>query len=270
MYKILLPLLLLASLELSAYSDYDMDGVEDSSDQCQNTPLSDLVDTSGCTIKTLKSPHNFDIIIGMNFTQTAYDTLDKSDTTTASLQVDYYYKALSLQASTSYYDTQSVTYNESGSNDSFIGAYYKLMSTSNLNITLGAGAILATYMTTLNNNNTDYVASLSASYMLDNVNLFGGYSYTLVNDEDVGTDVIYQNSSSYNLGLGFYPTNRLYVSASYNNSESVYTNVDVIETASFYGYYKIDENWFTTLSYAYGLSDSASDSFTSLRLGYYF
>ncbi|MDA3908767.1 MAG: DUF3187 domain-containing protein [Sulfurimonas sp.] len=270
MTKILL-VLLAVSISLFSYSDYDMDGVDDKTDKCPNTPFSDLVNGSGCTTKSLVSPHHFDIIFGINYSQTSYETLENTDNISQSLQIDYYYKNFSLQASTSYYNSQSATYNNSGTNDSFLGAYYKLSPANNLTLRLGAGAIIPTYKSDLNNNNTDFTASASLSYMLKNANVFGGYSYTVVNDDDIITQsVAYQNTNSYNVGLGFYPTSKTYISGAYNSSDSIYKDVETINTVSINAFYNIDAHWFTTLNYAYGLSDTASDNYASLRVGYYF
>jgi len=272
MYRILI-LLLAIPIYLLAYNDFDMDGVDDKIDKCPNTPFSDLVDMDGCTIKSLESPHHFDVVFGVNFSQTSYETMEDTDTISESLQLDYYYKNFSIQANSSYYNSQSVTYNNSGTNDSFLGAYYKLRPITNLNIRLGAGLIIPTYEADLNNNNTDYTSSLSLSYMFRGMNLFGGYNYTIINDDDINTEttiVLYQNTNSYNAGIGFYPTTKLYLSGSFNSSDSIYKDIDTITTASFYAFYNIDSNWFASLSYAYGLSDTASDNYASIRLGYYF
>ena len=92
-------------------------------------------------------------------------------------------------------------------------------------------------------------------------------------------ELYYQNTNAFNAGIGFYPTSRLYTSLSYNNSDSIYekiVNIDgtndmePLETTSAYLFYTIDKHWFTTVSYAYGLSDTASDHFAAVRLGYYF
>ncbi|MFT7002753.1 MAG: hypothetical protein ACJAWW_000086 [Sulfurimonas sp.] len=270
MIKTLL-LLLTISLSLFSYSDYDMDGVEDEMDKCPKTPFSDLVNSSGCTTKSLLSPHHFDMVFGINYSQTSYETLENTDNISQGLQIDYYYKNFSLQASTSYYNSQSATYNDSGTNDSFIGVYYKLIPIENLTLRLGAGAIIPTYESDLNNNNTDIIASTSLSYKLDNANVFGGFSYTIINNDDIVEEGIsHQNTSSYNLGLGFYPTSVIYISGAFNSSDSMYKDVDIINTISINGFYTIDANWFTTLNYAYGLSDTASDNYASLRVGYYF
>ncbi|MDQ1263420.1 MAG: hypothetical protein QG559_421 [Campylobacterota bacterium] len=266
MLKKALIFLTTATLSLSAYSDYDMDGVEDSNDRCPNTPFNELVDIKGCTIKALQSQHHFDVIYGLSFSETDYTTIPKSDTISQNLQIDYYYQDFSIQASTSYYDSDY----DSGLNDSFIGAYYKVSPENELTLRIGAGAIIPTYDSELDNNNMDFVGSLNLSYMKENINFFGGYSYTVVNDDDILGIVSYQNTNSYSGGVGFYPLKKLYTSISYTNSDSVYKGVEDIETASFYAFYSIDANWFTTFSYSYGISDSASDNSVSLRVGYYF
>jgi hypothetical protein len=266
MFKKALFTMMAASLTLLAYSDYDMDGVEDTIDKCPNTSFNELVDIEGCTIKRLGNEHHFSIIYGVGLSEADYATVRNSDTLTQSLQVDYYYQNFSLQASTSYYDSDE----ESGLNDSFIGAYYKLSPSNELTLRVGGGVLLPTYDTQLDNNNMDVVASASFSYMLEKINLFGGYSYTMVNDDDILGIVTYQDTHSYSGGAGFYANSNLYVSSYYTTSDSIYKDTQEIETLSFYAFYTIDANWFTTFSYSHGLSDSASDSALTLRLGYYF
>ncbi|MCW8895606.1 MAG: DUF3187 domain-containing protein [Sulfurimonas sp.] len=268
MNKKLLILLTITSLNLLAYSDYDMDGVDDKIDQCPNTLFSELVGPNGCTIKTLelKGEQHFDIIYGVNLSQANYTTTKKTDTITQSLQVDYYDKDFSVQVSTSYYTSDD----DSGTNDSYVGAYYRLFPMDKLTLRLGAGIILPTYKSELDNNNLDLTSSINASYMLENSNIFAGYSYTLVNDDDVAGIASYQNTSSFSMGIGFYPEKDFYVSGSYNSSESIYQGTDDIDTLSLYGFYNINISWFTSFSYEYGLSDSASDNSVTLRLGYYF
>ena len=261
------------TLNVFAYSDADLDGVDDDMDQCPNTLMTDLVDMSGCSIKSLVSLHHYDIIMGGNFSQTDYNTNEKTDTFTTTAQVDYYYKDFSLQASSSYYNADSDRYNDNGMNDSIVAAYYQFRLDNSLLIHAGIGVILPTYDTDFNNNNTDYMASISVSYNVNNISLFGGYAHTKVNDDDVLTsDIIitYQDTNAYNVGMGYYVNSKLYASLSYNTVDSIYEEVDKIETASIYTYYGIDEHWFGMFSYAYGISDSASDNFFSLRLGYYF
>lgn len=269
--KIVLQFLALVFLSSSlfAYVDSDMDGVEDAVDSCPNTPFSDLVDISGCTKKSLVSPHHYDIIFGASYSSSDYQTLNATDTIAGSVQVDYYYKKFSLQASTSYFTTEGNGFSDSGLYDSFVGGAYQFKPTQNLSLRVDVGALIPTYKSTLDNNNLDYTVTANISYNLGKVNLFGGYSYTIINDDVNGTTtaVIYQNTQGYSVGVGVYASQKLYISGAYNATDSIYANIEDIATASAYAYYSIDSHWFSTLSYAYGLSSSASDHYGSIRLG---
>lgn len=266
----ILSFLLLLPFSLVAYDDYDMDGVENSKDECPNSLITDLVDIKGCVVEALVSPHHYDIVVGLSFSQVNYTTTEETNTVSESIQFDYFYKDFSVQLSTSYFNTSSDSFSSSGLNDTFLAAYYAYKPWHNLSVRVGAGFILPTYDSDLDNNNLDYIANLSLSYSVDSMNIFGGYGLTLVNDDDIVDVAYYQNTSSFYAGIGYYPTSKLYLSASYNSTDSVYDGGEVIESASIYSYYSIDENWFTTFNYGYGLSDSASDHSASLRLGYYF
>lgn len=272
MKKIVLSLLSVASATLFAI-DSDLDGVDDSRDLCPNTSMSELVSPTGCTIQTLGTEHHFDVIYGLNYYQTDYITLENADTISQSIQLDYYYSKFSFQLNTSYYNSDSDAYDNSGMNDTFVGAYYTIDSLQNTSIRLGAGLILPTYDSEFNNNHTDYVASINLSHTIKNINLFGGYGYTIIGDDNIGsgvTSVRYQNTDTFSLGAGVYINNKLYTSLAYTSNESIYKNVDDIETASLYVFYTLNANWFTTFNYAYGLSESASDNALSLRIGYSF
>ena len=261
--------LLLSASALLAYNDADMDGVEDAYDQCPNTSFEELVDINGCP-QSLQTPHHFDVIFGLNYASSNYADNLKSDTYTGSLQLDYYYRNFSLQASTSYYEAQNTSYSDNGLNDSFLGASYKFEPSQNLSLRVGGGMILPSYDTELQNNNTDYMGSVQLSYQLESVNVFGSYSHTLIGDDDIADVVLYQDTNAFSLGLGIYPSEKLYLSGAYNKGESIYKGVEDIQTLSVYGFYAIDANYFTTFSYALGMSDSASDNALSLRIGYYF
>ena len=265
----LLSLLALLSLTLFAYTDGDMDGVEDKDDLCLSTPFTDLVGLDGCSIESLVSPHHFSLITGLAFSDSDYNTLSKTDTLTTSLQVDYYYKNFSLSLASSYFKNKSSTYSSSGLNDTYLGVAYQWMY-QNLYLSVGGGLLLPTYKSSLNNNNTDYTANINLSYTFNNVNIFGVYGYTLVNDDDVVDVVSYEDAEYYSFGLGYYLSQDLYLSTYYNESDSVYKSVEKLKTISLYGYYSLDENYFLTGSYAYGLSDSASDNYVTLKVGYYY
>jgi len=258
---------------LYAFTDLDMDGVDDSIDRCPNTRITELVDKSGCSVESLADQHHFDVIMGIGYSQYNYVSNEKTDTITTSLQADYYYKQFTLQVIGSYFDADSSAYSDSGLNDTLIGAYYRFYLNDRLSLRIGGAILLPTYESGFNNNNTDYAGSLSLNYTVDDIAFFGGYTYTKVNDDDIddGTTVAnYQNTNTINGGIGRYFGDRLYGSLSYYQSQSIYRGVDNIKNVSLYGYYSFDRHWFATASYAYGLSDTTSDNTVVLRLGYYF
>ncbi|WP_353661935.1 DUF3187 domain-containing protein [Hydrogenimonas sp. SS33] len=270
-----------ATLTLFAYSDMDMDGVDDSVDKCPNTPITDIVDANGCSIKSVITENHFDLILGLAYSQYNYRLNDESDTWTTTAQVDYYRNDFSMQLSTSWYRTDSGDYDDSGMNDTTLAAYYRFNQMAwapNLTVQLGAGVIFPTYNAQFDNNNADYMGVVNLNYDIDKTTLFGSYSYTYIGDDDVSyTDaagnpqrIEYQNVNAYSLGAGYHFTPTFYASASYYRSDSIYKSVEDIESLSLYGFYSIDAHWFLTGSYAYGLSDSTSDHYAALRLGYYF
>lgn len=264
-------LITLVSTTLFAYEDSDMDGVDDKMDKCPNTSFNDLVDIRGCTIKSLEYDLHYDVVVGISYADLDYQTLNKADTLATSIQADYYYNDFSFQAATSYFVTEGNGYDDNGMYDSFLGVSYKLKTHESLYASIGAGLILPTYNDSLGTNNTDLRASANISYMLDDdVNIFAGYAFTIINDDDVRGVVKYQNTKAFSFGAGKYIDEDLYVSASYNFSNSIYTDVEDIKSFSLYANYTIDDNWFYMFNYAYGLSDSTSQNYLSLRLGYYF
>ncbi len=273
--KRILFLTLACSAALFAYSDADLDGVADSVDQCPNTPITDIVDKNGCSIKSVIAEHHFDIIAGIAYSQFNYRYNDDSDTFTTTLQADWYYGNYSAQLSTSYYNTDSDSYSDSGMNDTTLTGYYTFKNVvPKLNVQVGAGIIFPTYDSAYGNNNTDYAASVFGNYTLGETSLFGGYTFTYIGDDDVtladGSKIEYQNTNAFNVGAGYHFTPKLYASLSYFHSDSIYKSVDAIENISLYGFYSVDTHWFVTGSYAYGLNDATSDNYFALRVGYYF
>lgn len=266
-------LLSLSAILLFAYSDLDLDGVDDSIDQCPNTPITDLVDAKGCSIESVIIDQHYDLIFGLSFGELHYRLNEKSRTYTTTMQVDYYRGNLSLQCITSYFQNSSTTGDESGMNDTTLAGYYQWYLKPDWTLQMGLGVILPTGVSAYGSHQVDYTASLNMSYAIKSYNLFMGYNYTLIGDDDIedgNTTVIYQNSSAYSVGVGYYFDAKLYSSIAYHASQPIYESLDVARSVSLYTFYTIDEHWFTTLNYAKGLSDSASDHYLEWRIGYYF
>lgn len=264
-FSLLLSCALTASL--FAYTDNDMDGVDDTLDRCLGTPFSDLVDAQGCTVRSLYGTHHFDVIAGIGSSQLNYANNVKEETLTTTLQADYYNQNFSAQVIASHFTSDG----DSGLNDTLIAGYYQLPISEAVHLKLGVGVLLPTYETGYNNEAADYGASAGVSYQLDGQTaLIGGYSYTLVNDTDVSGVLAYQNTRAWYAGANILMNERLSLGGAYHYGDSIYTNVEAIKKLSAYGLYRFDKHWFGNAGYAYGLSDSASDHAFDLRLGYYF
>jgi len=260
MYR-LIKLFLSLSISLLAYSDMDMDGVDDKVDKCQDTPLTELVDLSGCTIKKLVSPQHFDISLGAKYIKNSDIKID-----TTSIQFDYYYKNLSLSLYSSYYNRDIYGKKKSGVDDTYINGYYNIKATNNLSFKIGGGGALPTYDSS--NNKLDYTLSSSINYYYNNFSVLGGVGYTIIGDSDTNSTT-YKNSLFYNIGLGYYFNNRLYSSLTYNTISSIYNKSNNIKNISLYNYYQIDKHWFLNLSYTQGLNSASMKRSIGGRVGYY-
>jgi hypothetical protein len=266
------------TLSLYAYVDSDFDGVEDRYDKCPNTPLSDLVNLNGCSVKTLISPHHFDLIAGMSYANSDYQTLNQTDTFSSYLQVDYYYKQFSLQIFSSYYTTSSSSYSDSGFNDVYIGGSYMFNITKKLHLQTTLGIFLPSYQSSFQNNKTDYTTSFNLSYGYEQWNLFSSLNYTFIGDTDIlinnldgtTTTINYNNTLGYSAGVGYHINTANYLSFSYTSTQSIYQGVEDLNTIGVYGYHSFTDTYFTTFSYAYGLTQSASKHYLALHIGYNF
>lgn len=250
---------------LPAYIDSDMDGVPDKSDQCAHTPLTELVDLSGCTIKKLvsdKKNYNFDIVLGQSYVDDGLSTLSLS-----SLKIDYYYTDLSIQLAISYYDSSLTIANSSGQNDTYLNLFYLFTPLDNFFLTLSGGLIFPTY--DFIDNKIDYTASLYGRYKFDDWSLMMGMGYNKIGDIDATNSFNYQNTFSYNVGVGYAWKNGFYSSLGYYLSSSTFESVEDLEKLSLYAYYPFDKHWFSSFNYGHGIVKSGKRENIGVNLGYY-
>lgn len=263
--------MIVLAMPLMAFTDSDLDGVEDILDRCPATPSLELVGPDGCTLEKgvdkRREALRFDAVFGLGYSESNPDALDQDETVITSLQLDYYEGDLTLQAVLSSYRSDS----DSGLNDTYLNAYYELYNEDLLSIKAGAGIILPTYDTSYGNEATDVMFSLSMMQQVGDAAWFAGYTHTMVNDRNVrSAGLYYQNTHSLSVGAGYNLRHDLYGSISYYHSDSIYRGSEAIRSLSLYLFHAVDERWFTTFMYANGLSDTASEHILSLRLGYCF
>lgn len=264
---LVLPIL---TASLLAYTDSDMDGVEDQFDQCPQTLLSDLVDLNGCVIHSTGDTLHFDLILGAGYSPINYASQKSADTFSLLLQSDLYWKEWWLQASTSRYQTNSDENTENGWDDTAINLLYRFVPSEKFSFHTGIGAVLPTYKSGYNNEAIDYSFLSDFQYSITDKNaLFGGYRYTWVNDTDTNT-LRYQNTHEIHLGLTHQLSSISNLTISYHHNESIYKEIEAIRTIGIGYNQELGHHWFLGVDYNYGLSDSASDNAFSGQIGYYF
>lgn len=269
--RLLFFLAIFVVLGLFAYVDDDLDGVEDGVDRCLETPLSDLVDAQGCSMESLWMQERFDLSLGLSYADTDYMTLTKTDTLTTAFALNYYHsKKLTLSLWSSYYENKSESYSASGLNDTYVNAEY-LLSDDVLSLSLSGALILPTYESSFMKNNTDFSTTLNLAYALtQNAELFGSFGHTFINDENIAGYAAFEDTNHFTLGAGYFMSEEFYISGAYNQSQSIYADIEDISTLSLYGVYDLSAANFLTFSYARGLSESASRNYLGLSLGYRF
>ena len=253
---------IILSDSLFAFVDNDFDGVEDTNDACLDTPFMDFVDSSGCSTSSLISHHKFDIIVGMALSQKNKDTFENEETLYTSIQVDYNFKDFHLYTLLSRYDNDY----ESGLNDVLIGMNYTFNIYDTFEFSPAIAIYLPTYDSGLSNEKSDLSTSFNFAYYYEFLSLFTSYSYTFINDTDT-INIEYQNTSSYQIGIGYPINDKTYMDIELYKSSSIYKGVDDIENISLDLNYYINEKYFLLFNYSYGLSESASDNYFSIRYG---
>ena len=292
----LLIILLFTGFFLYGYVDTDLDGVDDSVDKCPNTPFSDLVNESGCTVKSLiknkkvkpkvskekinknkknrnqeeskRVPHpilydakknrktHYDISVGFN---------KMGGTSNESIMADIYHNNFSLSLFTAIDNKRN--YDDSRLNDTRIWGYYSYRYNKKLLLKAGAGIVMPN-IDGNSNKRVDAGISLFGSYTVGSFSPYFGASYRFTGLK--GDEYGLQDYYSLYGGAGFYLSKKLYMSYTYAYSSAEYDWSKDIKTDSIYLYYNIDNNWFGTASYLRNLKGLDYNEGFSFSIGYYF
>ncbi len=245
--------------------DQDLDGVPDTIDQCPDTPFFNEVNAYGCTTTILTLPEETEsdsliATLGYGLSNNE-DLIDRKQQDTGKFQLSYYHDDWSYSLRTGYFKNSQ----ESGMLDTTLKIKKKFKLTPSLKFGLGLGIKLPTY--DFKGNETDYIFYSSLNYYpTSSLSLFTGINYTLINDDE--TDTPLQNTNSFYIGLGYFFTNNFYANFSYNYLKSKFTTEHASNTLSSTLYYKIDEKWFTTLSYSREIADDDLHDALNFKIGY--
>ncbi len=258
--KIIFSLLLFCTISL-AYEDYDIDGVDDSIDQCLNTPFDKIVDYRGCASD--KKPY-YGVLILKIGSDISFDTFDKK-TTNFNLYVNYRYKNLDISLSNSSYNTYDNFNNISRTKgDLYLSSGY-FIKKDKFNTKLTLGTKFATADEDVGSGEDDYFASINFNYFANiNQDIFFYYAYTLSGDSDT---INYEDYHSFSIGSGYAINSKWYSALAYDYSGSNYQNGNVYKSISWFNSYSFSKKFFTTLNYSHALDDLSYDHTLSLKFG---
>ena len=244
--------------------DADMDGVPDILDQCIDTPFLDEVSANGCSVNTLIFPEerdngSFDVSLGYGFNNDE-DSFARGTQFVSKLQMSYYLNDWSYSLRTGYFTTDDTF----GTQDTIIKIKRKFKLTKSLKIGVGAGVKLPTYDFT--GNNTDYMLYASIIYYPKSaLSIFSGVSHTFVNDDEIVNPI--EDINAFYVGTGYFFTRDFYANISYSYAESKFIDNHPEKSIVSTIFYRIDEKWFSTLSYSHELEDELHNSL-NFKIGY--
>jgi len=233
-----------------AYSDYDVDGVEDSIDLCPNTPFDVLVNEKGCK--------EGDVYRGtLTVLAGAISGIDSETENLSNLlfSMNYQYENWDISFST----FNDITNTISNVPDTFyITTGYQLISSEKFQAKISLG----TKQTSVQN---DYYATTFLGYKMSSTqDVFLLYSYTYAENSDME---VYDNFHTVSVGTGKMLTDSWYTSFSYDYAGSSLKYIDDFQVISWGNSIAFYEKYYLITNYSYGLSDGASDHTISIQLG---
>lgn len=259
-FQKLIFILLLFYTASFAYTDNDIDGVDDAIDQCLNTPFDELVDEKGCSSN--ESYHGtLTLKLGSDISFNTFS--DK--TTNFNLFSNYRYNNWDISLSSSNYSTYD-SFNEASSSagDLYLSGGY-LFKAKEFNTKVTLGTKLATADEDVGTGENDYFASVNFDYFVNQrQDIFLYYGYTMSGNS---TEADYEDYYSYSVGSGYAVNRKWYSSLSYDYSGSQYPDGEAYSSLSWFNSYEFTKQFFATLNYSNGLDDISYDHTISLKFG---
>ncbi len=250
----------LASASLSfAFTDSDLDGVDDAVDKCPNTPFTQIVGPDGCPVGRIGQERKsgkrgtFYFKLGGGFSSENSKT-----TTTSSVSLAYAYQNWYLSFSSTYF-IHDDNVGKGGMGDSFLyGSYSKFIK--NVYATVGLSTKIPTGSNDFSDKKVDITPSVSLDYIRGKDDYFVYYGYTFKGDSSL------KDVQTASVGAGYQFTKKFYGSLSLDWATSAIDRKSKY-TSSLFALYNFTKRYYTTLSYSYGLNSRATDHSALLKLG---
>jgi hypothetical protein len=251
-------LLLLFTLlsSLAAFVDNDLDGVDDQFDQCLQSDLFDLVDATGCSTKTLISPHHFKLSTALTYSKLDQENYTLTKTRYHHYTLEYSYRQWQFFLSTATYHTSETD----AQSDTTLGAAYTTTPSPALSLTTSLSIIFPTYTPSSADEAIDLSIYSELAYTVNDLTFFQSIGYTLIRDHDnPELTASYQNSRSSSTGIGYELSPQLYTTLSYSFEEPIYQTLTTIQMATISLYYTLNDHFTLSTHYAKGYSNTTSD-----------
>jgi len=258
--KLLPFIFLVITCVLSAYHDSDIDGVEDSIDQCSYTPFDEVVDEFGCSKNSHVGLWTFKI-----GTEIGFDTIDNKSRN-YNFSIDYIVNHWSIGISNSsyigYYENNKTT-REMGDIYTYVG-YEVANEIFSTIVTLGTKIAIANESVSTGENDYYVNVQLESRFSESYMKLFSTSVYTFTGDTN---NIAYKDIFSYNIGVGYSINTAYYTSLSYENSQSIYKNTENYQALVWTNRYMYNDTYFVELDYTRGIDAFSYDHLFSFKVG---
>jgi len=232
------------------YSDYDVDGVEDSIDKCPNTPFDVLVDENGCG-EDVEYKGSLTILTG------TISTIDSNNNNLTHAQIFMNYRYYDWDISLLTF-SRLETITSKAPNTFYISTGYNYNFSDNIQSKISLGTKQASRQ-------NDYYITLDMDYNIDEKqNLFLFYGYTIAENSSVS---IYNNFSSLSVGTGRIVASYWYSSLSYDFSGASLSSNSDYKSLRWSNTFALSSSYYLLLNYSYGLSSGASDHTIGIQFG---
>ncbi|CAA6803007.1 MAG: Unknown protein [uncultured Sulfurovum sp.] len=261
--RLILFSLLLTSI-LFAYTDNDIDGVEDKLDLCPNTSFDLLVDKNGCpenesTLQQI-SVGEFTFQIGHEIN---FDNLSNKNNR-YNFFMDYTYKQWNVSISNSQQENED---NRNNTGDVYLSLGY-LFKINALQNKIIIGSKIANSNNELSTAENDYFTTVHLTHTLNQKqSIFTHLNYTLTGNSPIES---YKNTLGYTLGSDYAVNKKYYTALSYDYVQSIYHESEAYKAISFFNQYLISDDFYLNLNYSRSLDENSFKHSIALNLGVIF
>jgi len=247
--------------------DYDMDGVPDEIDVCNYTPFFDRVNSKGCSVNRLilpndKDSNSIDIIFGYNISHNE-ESPDEEDIYSSSISLSYYSNSWIYGIEAGFLDKDD----RDNIDDTNINIKKIVQIDNNFRFTTGIFIDIPT--NSYDGNRVDYGISEAINYYpKDNISIFTGGQYTIINDKNEEERV--HNQFNLYVGVGYFASKKIYINLYYENDRSKFYVKHRVNTINSSLFYQFNSDWFTSIKYIHEILDEDLHNNVNFQIGYTF